>query len=148
MATKELLRRLDFRAVAAPLAPSLRRITVRHSSPADGPGHTAARKFVKNFLPVILYANPGVEARVERAAGAAPGVEATHADGRVERHDAAAVAAAFARRADRELFRLLTATEAPEGGGVKDAPRKRKRRPAAGAAAGAPGDDAAEGVAA
>lgn len=136
LASKELLRRLDFRGIAAPVAPSLRRLTVRHSSPADGPGHTAVRKFIKNFLPVILYAHPRVEARVERAAGAAPGVEATHADGRVEWHDAAAVAAACERRGDRELFRLLTDTEPPESGGVREAPRKRKRRPAA--AAGAP----------
>ena len=66
MASRELLRALDFRRW--PLrVPDVTHIVVRYGASKDR-GHAAARKFFKNYLPVLLYHNPDIVASVAKYA--------------------------------------------------------------------------------
>ena len=141
MATKNLLKSLQFRALTVSL-PNVSRITVRYGKEIGVcAGHTAARcvpsipssltwnplnylskfsqtrtffecdfrKFARNFLPVLLYNNPGIECQIERseAYNETPGVVVLHSDGKERLYDTRLMAGDTPGRVDRELFRLL-----------------------------------------
>ena len=64
MASKELLKALDFRRFNLRLD-GISKIVVRYGASKEK-GHVAARKFFKNYLPVLLYHNPSIVASVKK----------------------------------------------------------------------------------
>jgi hypothetical protein len=75
MASKELLKSLDFRRFNLRLE-GISKIVVRYGASKEK-GHVAARKFFKNYLPVLLYHNPSIVASVKKYGSNSGGNEGT-----------------------------------------------------------------------
>ncbi len=105
---------------------------------------SARRKFIKNYLPVILYNNPGIEAAVERSAAsnASPSVHVLRTDGTEQTIDCVALNAQHAKGGDRELFRRLTGSDAVVG----EAKKRRRRKATKVAAEGEGAEEEGAGV--
>jgi len=109
MASRELLKSLDFRRFNLRLD-GISKIVVRYGASKEK-GHVAARKFFKNYLPVLLYHNPSIVASVKKYGSGVAGEGGEGGGGKKEKSNEGVLSTESSSKSSKKLSSSSASSE-------------------------------------